>query len=203
MDLKIKVIIGTVIIVLIVFAIVVFTKQQGNQSPKTTSEFSAPIDQSLERITKKPFGIKISSNDSPIQPEHFSGYHTGVDFEIFPDEAEKDVPIFAICSGPLIVKKYASGYGGVVVQKCKLQDQNITVIYGHLKLSSIIVINNQRLLSGDKIGVLGKGFSQETDKERKHLHLGIHKGGTVNILGYVQNLTELDNWINIAQYLIK
>ena len=38
-----------------------------------------PIGQTEERITKKPFGIKISPENSPISPERFSGYHTGID----------------------------------------------------------------------------------------------------------------------------
>ena len=33
------------------------------------------------RITKKPFGIFITTQNSPVQPERFSGYHTGVDVE--------------------------------------------------------------------------------------------------------------------------
>ena len=168
---------------------------------KPASELSAPIDRAIERITKKPFGIKISPQNSPVQPERFSGYHTGIDFEAFPDEAETDVPISAICNGPLAVKKYASDYGGMAVQKCKLENQDITIVYGHLKLSSITAIINQQLLSGDKIGILGKGFSTETDGERKHLHLGTHKGATINTSGYIYNQTELNNWIDIAKYL--
>jgi hypothetical protein len=51
------------------------------------------------------------------------------------------------------------------------------------------------------LAVLGTGFSTETDGERKHLHLGIHKGTAINILGYVQNSSELNNWVDITKYL--
>lgn len=97
--------------------------------------------------------------------------------------------------------KYRGGYGGIAVQACKLDNQNITVIYGHLRLPSIVSNVGQELASGDKLAVLGTGFSQETDGERKHLHLGIHKGTAINILGYVQNPAELQNWIDITKYL--
>src|SRR3989344_6907506 len=40
-----------------------------------------PVDEFEERITKKPFGIFITPQNSPIKPERFSGYHTGVDVE--------------------------------------------------------------------------------------------------------------------------
>ena len=34
-----------------------------------------PLSQALERITKKPFGLKISPQNSPVAPEKFSGLH--------------------------------------------------------------------------------------------------------------------------------
>lgn len=160
-----------------------------------------PIDQALSRITKKPFGIKVSPNNSPVSPEKFSGYHTGVDFETLPEEQDVDVPIYAVCSGQLLLKKWASGYGGVAVQKCSIENQDVTIIYGHLNLSSINITTGQKIAAGEKIGILGKGYSAETDGERKHLHLGIHKGLAINLLGYVQNKTELENWIDAMKYL--
>ena len=33
-------------------------------------------------------------------------------------EQTVDVPVFAACNGKLLLKKYASGYGGVAVQAC-------------------------------------------------------------------------------------
>ncbi|NQU77933.1 M23 family metallopeptidase [Candidatus Falkowbacteria bacterium] len=155
-----------------------------------------PIDNALARTTKKPFAIKISPNNSPVSPEKFSGYHTGADFETFLNEQEIDINIFAICTGKLLQKKYATGYGGVAVQECQVDNQDITVIYGHLKLDSIATNPNQIINKGQKIGILGQEYSSETDNERKHLHLGIHKGKDINILGYTQDKDELKNWIN-------
>lgn len=172
-------------------------------STPTTAVMSAPINRWQERVTKKPFGIKITPANSPVQPERFSGFHTGVDFETFSDEQNADISIYAICSGPLKEKKWASGYGGVAVQACQIDNQDVTVIYGHLNLASIAVQQNQQIASNEKISILGKAFSTETDGERKHLHLGIHKGFAINILGYVQNSADLANWLDITEFLTK
>lgn len=175
----------------------------GGQTSETNtpSIFAAPIANWQARVTKKPFGIYITPQNSPVQPERFSGYHTGVDFETFANEQNIDVPIYAICSGQILFKGFVSGYGGVMVQNCQLDNQDITVLYGHLKLTSITLAKGQLLSGGDKIGILGKGFSSETDGERKHLHLGIHKGSQIDFHGYVQNQSELGNWVDITKYL--
>ena len=99
--------------------------------------FQSPIDRAGERVTKKPFGIFITPQNSPVHPERFSGYHTGTDFETFPDEQNIDVPIYAITSGKIIAKKSASGYGGVLVESATINGSPVTIIYGHLKLASI------------------------------------------------------------------
>lgn len=169
--------------------------------PANNPLLHAPISRALARVTKKPFGIKITPQTSPVQPERFAGYHTGVDFETFPDEATADVPIYAVCEGAVRLKKYATGYGGVLVQQCRLAGQDVTVIYGHLKLASISAKVGDKLVPGATIGVLGQGGSAETDGERKHLHLSIHQGTAINILGYVQHQAELSNWLDATKYL--
>jgi len=155
-----------------------------------------PLENPAERITKKPFGIKISPSDSPVQPEKFSGYHTGVDFEIFEGEEDVDISVYAICDGPLLTKRYVNGYGGVAIQQCVFNDSDATVLYGHLKLEGIEPSVGQMINKSEKIGILGAGYSDETDDERKHLHLGVHKGSKINYLGYVQDQLELGDWMN-------
>lgn len=167
----------------------------------STSAWQPPLDRAGERVTKKYFGIYITPQNSPVQPERFTGYHTGADFEIFPEELNAIVPVRAICSGQLKLKEYASGYGGVAVQACQLDNSPVTVIYGHLKLASITPTVGENITVGETIGVLGADKSVETDGERKHLHLGIHRGSAVNILGYVASQTELQNWIDPCLYV--
>lgn len=167
----------------------------------TENGFRSPLDRAKERVTKKPFGIFITKQTSPVQPEKFSGYHTGTDFEIFPDELNADVPVHAVCSGKLATKKYATGYGGVAVENCNLNGQSITVVYGHLRLISISAPLGANLSAGDTIGVLGAAYSSETNGERKHLHLGFHKGSSINILGYVPNKSELSGWVDPCLYI--
>jgi len=167
------------------------------------NEFLSPLDRAAERVTKKPFGIYITPKNSPVQPERFQGYHTGTDFEIFPEELNSDVPISAICAGKIVSKRTASGYGGVFVQSCAYNNQPITVVYGHLKISSISKNAGDDLNAGEEIGILGKAYSSETDGERKHLHLGIHKSSAVNILGYVGSKSELSGWIDSCSLVCK
>jgi hypothetical protein len=172
-----------------------------DSSTQNALSWLAPLDRAQERVTKKPFGIYIDLKNSPVQPERFSGYHTGTDFEIFPEELEAKVYVRAICGGKLILKKTATGYGGVVVQSCNLDNQPITIVYGHLKLSSVAKNIGDDLKIGETIGQLGAAYSPETDGERKHLHLSLHKGSAVNIRGYVQTENELNAWIDTCLYV--
>ncbi|MBX4190034.1 M23 family metallopeptidase [Candidatus Parcubacteria bacterium] len=159
------------------------------------SALGDPISNAGSRITKKSFGTYVSPKNSPVSPERFTGYHTGVDFEASANEQDTDIPVSAICDGDIVLSKTASGYGGVVVQQCSLDNQPITVIYGHLKPTSLKPLSTH-LSRGQQLGILGKGYSAETDGERKHLHLGIHQGATINILGYVQTQSLLSQWLN-------
>lgn len=200
------------IIIIIVLAIVVYNKplNQGEttepfpektSSEKESEDLELPIKEAGQRVTKKPFGIKISPDNSPINPERFSGYHTGIDYEIFEGEEATDVRVFAICDGEILKKESILGYGGILIQKCQLNDQSVTVLYGHIRLSSVQQNVGDFISKEDKLALLGRGFSQETDGERKHLHLGIHKGTDIDILGYVQTKSELEDWINFEEYI--
>jgi murein DD-endopeptidase MepM/ murein hydrolase activator NlpD len=174
------------------------TQGSSNQS---TSKLAAPLSRASERVTKKPFGIQVSPGNSPVEPERFSGYHNAVDFEVFADEQNKDVTVKAVCTGPLRVKRQATGYGGLAVQECKLNDETVTIVYGHLKLSSITASVGDQITAGTALGILGHGFSSETDNERKHLHLGIHKGAAIDIRGYVSSQSQLSEWLDAMDYL--
>lgn len=169
-------------------------------APKTI--LTAPLSDALGRVTKKPFGLYVTPKNSPVSPERFQGYHTGADFETMPDEQNTDVPITAVCTGPLLMKKWATGYGGVAVQQCDIDKQAVTVVYGHLKLASIQPSVGDQMTAGQSFAVLGKGNSTETDGERKHLHLAIHKGTAINILGYVQKQSQLDQWLDPMPYFL-
>lgn len=173
----------------------------GPKPVKTQPLLALPVSEALKRVTKKPFGLYVAPNNSPVKPEKFTGYHTGVDFEILPGEENKDIAVSAVCAGKLLLKKSATGYGGVAVESCKLNGNDITVIYGHLKLSSISIKIGQAITAGETIGILGQGYSSETGGERKHLHLGIHKGVAVNLLGYVPDKKLLSGWLNALDYL--
>ncbi|HBO17126.1 MAG: hypothetical protein UR69_C0002G0219 [Candidatus Moranbacteria bacterium GW2011_GWE2_35_2-] len=147
-------------------------------------------------ISKKPFGILVSSENSPVSPEKFSGYHTGTDFEIAMEDSDKDVSVFAVCSGDVESVKIISGYGGVMVQKCTLNDEDIRVLYGHINIDKIFIKEGEYLPSGKEFAILADNASELSGGERKHLHLGIWKGTKIDVQGYVQNESELSKWID-------
>lgn len=165
------------------------------------AEFSLPIVQAGERVTRKPFGIFVTPQNSPVSPERFSGYHLGADFEIFPEEIDQNVEIRAVCTGEISAKRQASGYGGLVVQECRLDGMPTTIIYGHLALNSVSAVVGSNIAAGDILGVLGKDKSAETDGERKHLHLAFHKGKDISIRGYAGSKQELENWLDPCLYV--
>jgi hypothetical protein len=165
------------------------------------SPLDDPLPDALGRVTKKPFGIKVSPGHSPVEPERFSGYHCGTDFETTPAERDEDVAVAAVCDGRLLLKKRATGYGGVAVESCVLDGRAVTVVYGHLRLASVKANVGDAVARGATIGVLGTGYSAETDGERKHLHLGIHVGKGVDIRGYVQTTAALAVWLDATKYL--
>lgn len=158
--------------------------------------FSEPVDYAADRVTKKPFGIYVAPGDSPIDEERFKGFHTGIDFEISKEEDYKPVPVYAICSGELVGKQQASGYGGVLVQRCQIDEEPVTVVYGHVIIDQVRHLNGEYVSAGEQITVLGEGYSEETDGERKHLHLSIHKGNNIDLRGYVNKEADLSGWID-------
>ncbi len=165
------------------------------------SKLTQPISNALSRITKKPFGIHITPQNSPVSPEVFSGYHTATDFETTDDEQNSEVAVYAACDGKLLQKRTVTGYGGLVVQSCKIDGLDLTVLYGHVKLSSVSKSVGTALKAGEQIAILGQGYTAETSNERKHLHFGIHKGTSIVLLGYVQKQAELSGWLNPEDYL--
>jgi peptide-methionine (R)-S-oxide reductase len=160
--------------------------------PDKTSDLVPPIADFKSRITKKFFGTFVSPKNSPVQPERFTGYHTGVDIEY--TDVTVDVPVSAIAAGSVVTSEYASGYGGVLVLKFLHQAQTLYAVYGHLRPDSMLSPNSP-VTPGQIIGVLGTGYSHETDGERRHLHFAIAVKNTIT--GYVSSKTLLNStWIN-------
>ena len=155
-----------------------------------------PIAQFEQRITKKMFGSYITPQNSPVKAERFEGFHTGVDVEY--EDVKEDVSVFAVCDGEIILAKWVAGYGGTVVLKCQIDNADYYIVYGHLRTSSIY--KDLEISKGDKIAVLGKGGSQETDFERKHLHFGIHRD-LLDLRGYVQKQDELEGWVDPLAFI--
>lgn len=169
----------------------------------TKPKLTWPLTDGASRVTKKPFGLKVSPTDSSVNPEKFNGYHSGVDFEVTASEQDAPVSVRAICSGEVKLKKWVSGYGGLLITSCEIDDEAVTVLYGHLDLASIKYELGNSVQAGDQLGLLGAGFSPETAGERKHLHLAIHRGTAIVLSGYVASLSQLSAWLDPLEHLTK
>lgn len=162
-----------------------------------------PIQNFTAQATYKLFGTYITPATSPIQPERFSGYHTGVDVETTQDQQSQDVAIYAVADGTVSVKTTASGYGGVLAIEFESDGQTIQAMYGHVRLSSIAAQVGDQVKAGQQLGFLGTGFSDETDGERKHLHFGLVLGAEPALPGYVSSQSQLGGWLDPADFLIE
>lgn len=161
------------------------------ERPVEKTELIEPVNEFKERITKKPFGIHITSATSPVQPENFNGYHAGVDVEY--EDVADEVIVRAVTAGKVVSAKWVSGYGGVLVLRHEINGEELLVLYGHLDPDLMITIHAE-VLASQQIGVLGEGGTNETDGERKHLHLSFIKGTGVNLRGYVSSESGLNAW---------
>lgn len=157
-----------------------------------------PIENGAKRATPLHFGMYVTPDPAtnPISPpERFVGYHVATDFEIKPSEADKEIAVYAVCTGTGTYAGFAGGYGGLITQECMLNDEKVTMIYGHLDLKSLPK-QGTLLTKGEKIAILGAARSTDTDGNRKHLHFGIHKGWGSNYHGYAESAAEVKEFID-------
>jgi murein DD-endopeptidase MepM/ murein hydrolase activator NlpD len=163
-----------------------------------------PLDRTLERASYKTFGQLIDKQfyvgKESLFPNRFYGYHAGSDLEIFPEELNKDVLVSAISSGIIIFVGRVSGYGGLILEK--IDNEDLTVLYGHLKLENSWLKVGDRVDTGAQVALLGDAFSGETGGERKHLHFAIYEGHGLYFRGYEDNKNALDeSWLDPITFL--
>ncbi len=148
-----------------------------------------PIAHYLDRQSYKGFGQLIDANfyigKEQLFPTKYTGYHAGRDLEIFDNEKNADVPIYAVANGKISFAGPISGYGGLILES--LDGENHTALYGHISLANLKVHTGDHVSAGQQLTILGKGFSSETAGERKHLHFAIYKGTDLYYKGYEQS----------------
>lgn len=154
--------------------------------PTQTASIVLPINQYGQRKTLKVFGEYIQ--------DRFTGYHVADDIEF--TDTDTAVPVKAIADGQVEVVQFVSGYGGFIRIKHTIDGQTIHSIYGHISLSSAAVKVGDQVDAGQFLANLGKGFSPETDGERKHLHFGLYAGNDERINGYEATPAAVSRWIN-------
>lgn len=159
-----------------------------------------PSDYFVDGVTKKPFGIFITPTSSPVFPERFSGYHNAVDVEIpLGVSPTATIAVYAIADGVVAYSARAKGYGGVAAIRHTIGGVSYLAIYGHLN-PALLPRLGANVRAGAVIGYLGRGFTSQTDGERRHLHFGLYTGSDVNIAGYVQSQEELARWVDPAAF---
>lgn len=186
---------------LVVLSVVLFAAC--SSASASEDRLSWPLERAGYRPTPLHFGLYVTPDpaNNPIDPpERFTGYHVGTDFEIMWGEKNSYVPVFAICNGEVIYSGFAEGYGGLVAERCVIDDQPVVVLYGHMTLDPLPAVSEQ-LIAGKKIGKLAPGKSHDSDDNRKHLHLGMVKGSEISYLGYVQTEDELENFMDPKKIL--
>lgn len=186
-------------ILLIIMAGGLFIFNRPNAGTTGTGQLTKPLDLFDSRDKLLTFGMFVTPDpeQNPIDPpERFTGYHTALDVETFDHEIDKEVEVCAVCDGNVLRAETAEGYGGVLIQSCRLQNQEVTVLYGHLDPASLTKRVGESIKSGEKLGLLGDEASAESGFTRKHLHLGIHKGPEPELLGYVRSESDLASFID-------
>ncbi|MDP3696510.1 MAG: peptidoglycan DD-metalloendopeptidase family protein [Candidatus Taylorbacteria bacterium] len=179
----------------------IITNAQANLLPIADFDLADNLEEPVigfkERITKKPFGIYITPETSPVQPDKFDGYHVGVDAEF--TDVQENVPVMAVADGVILVRAHAPGYGGVVVVRHILNGVPVLGLYGHLDPASFLPVAISQVTAGSQIGILGDDHSEETDGARKHLHFSLQldrDDEKIDFRGYVKTEEELSNWLN-------
>lgn len=163
-----------------------------------SSSFEEPVQESSKRPTPLAFGQYVTPDpaQNPIEPpERFVGFHVGTDYEVTAEELDAEVPVYAICTGTGAFSGFAKGYGGLFVEECTIFGEPAVVIYGHLRLDGLPKVH-ESVQVGQQIGVLAPANSKDSDGNRKHLHLGIHKGPALDIRGYVQYESEINQFLD-------
>ena len=99
-----------------------------------------PMDKYYERQSLKGFEQLIDNNfyigkENLFPFNRFYGYHSGIDLEVFSDEIDENVPIYALSSGTITFIGTLSGYGGVILEK--LDNENASALYGHVKIQNL------------------------------------------------------------------
>jgi murein DD-endopeptidase MepM/ murein hydrolase activator NlpD len=180
---------------------------QNNAQSGSTTQGSAvlvpPIGRFNERASKNFFGSYYSfSNKQNLdtsvckQATAYTGYHTGVDLEIFSSELNSEVPVDAVADGIVRQIGSVSGYGGLIVIDHLINSQTYTAYYGHVDITISNLKTGDKVKVGQRITNLAPECSSKNGFNRKHLHFGLHKESTIVVSGYVATTSKLSNWVD-------
>lgn len=170
---------------------------------ESSKNYFFPLPDYFSRIKIKKFGQRVLATEKFEVPcgADFSGFHNADDLEVTESELTSNVAVHAVAAGKVLQLGNVSGYGGLLIQSAKLDGKDVTIYYGHVNHLTAKVKVGDSVLAGDPIAFLGKGCSQETSGERKHLHFAISEKPGIDVRGYVPNENILQNWVNPGEWL--
>lgn len=176
-----------------------------SSTPETATTVYYPMTRYTERITNRWYDKQITAADRDPLPcgYPFTGYHTGDDLEVFPEELTTKTPVYAIAAGTVQSVGTLNGYGGLIVITHVIDGQTVTAYYGHINTSNTTIKEGDKVTAGQRITDLGDNCSTQTDGERKHLHFAIHNGSAIDVRGYADSQQEIAAWINPKEFLAR
>lgn len=193
------------IVRLIIIFIVLLFSSFISKTYINASEWFYPMYDYNKRLSLKNFDILIDDKfykgkESLFPYNRFYGYHAGVDLEAFAEASNRKIPVYAITKGKIIYIGSQKGYGGVILQR--IDSEKLTALYGHVKIKDLSYKVGDEIQAGTTITYLGDAFSNETSKERKHLHFSIYKGNDLYFRGHEESLEKLHaRWIDPTRLL--
>ena len=149
-----------VIMFIIMLVFMISSASSSNPSIIAGSIFNQPFDADVEYTITSYFGYR----DDPINIGNIE-YHTGIDLG-----APMGTPVLAIGDGTIYDIKYShTGYGNHVYVKHEIDGTTYYSLYAHLLDNSIMLMINQPIKAGMRIGAVGS----TGDSTGYHLHLSL------------------------------
>lgn len=149
-----------VIMFIIMLVFIISGTSSNNPSIVAGSIFNKPFDADVEYTITSHFGYR----DDPINIGNIE-YHTGVDLG-----APMGTPVLAIGDGIVYDIKYShTGYGNHVYIKHEVNGTTYYSLYAHMLDNSIMVMINQPIKAGQRIGAVGSTGASTG----YHLHLSL------------------------------
>ncbi|MBI4440614.1 peptidoglycan DD-metalloendopeptidase family protein [Candidatus Woesearchaeota archaeon] len=145
----------------------------------TTDFRRLPGDPLYEEIIKT--GLILGYNERRTYNGEFYGFHWGIDIV-----SSNGTPVFAADEGvvadvfsidDLTENFKGEAYGNCIVVENAYDCQKVFTLYGHLAFLGNKYVKGNNIVQGERIGTIGKGFTNENGGWPPHLHFQVSLSG--------------------------